>query len=150
MKASQTRVRHRLSKCVRDINAHEHVLRDAGEELGRILIRAKNPFHDFIQNRVSWNLGTEVVQLRTKVDSLREQKRNLEEELSEIADELVCLRNQRSVHVELIQVLVCENPECIAFLMQLNIPKQQPDYYYYDDDDDDDDDHHDDRHYYYY
>ncbi len=92
-------------------------------------------------------LGTseqrEVVQLRTKeeVDSLREQKRNLEEEfLSEIADELVCLRrNQRSVHVELIQVLVCENPECIAFLMHLNIPKQQPDYYY-----------HHDRHYYYY
>ncbi len=135
LKASQARVEHLLSKCVRDINAHEHVLRDAGEELGRILIGAKNPFRDFIQNRVSWNLGTEVSQLRTKVNSLREQKRNLEEELTEIADELVRLRNQRSVHVELIGVLVCENPACIAFLMQLSLEQQQP----YDDDNNDDD-----------
>jgi hypothetical protein len=137
LKASQTQIEHLLSQCVLDINAHEHVLRDAGEELGRILIGAKNPFRDFIQNRVSWNLGTEVVQLRTKVDSLREQKRKLEEELTEIADELVRLRNKRSVHVELIGVLVCENPACIAFLMQLSLFEQQQQPY----DDDSDDDH---------
>jgi hypothetical protein len=119
LKTRQAQIEHSINEeCIPSINAHEHVLRDIGGELFRIIVESSDPFRDFIQNRVSWNLGSETIQLRAKVESLCEQKRQLEAEWHDAADRLTQLRNQRSVHVELIGTLVCDNPACIAFLTQ--------------------------------